>query len=320
MKILLIAPLSRPEMTGHIIKQAFLDLGFNVETFDYRVKAVKFGVAAMNELLLNKIRELNRIDMAVILKGELLEPLIFDAEKCIRVLWYFDFDAVEPPGYLIILGRCVTAAFLTCYPWVDSLRDLGVNAFFLPQAADPMIYNKVDFDSAFASDVAFIGTRKPGREEFLKKLASRFNLKVWGEQWQDSELKPGIQAYLEDFNKVCSSAKIIVNITSSDDYPSYMSTLSQKIFMVLAAEGFLLNDSILNIHSFFEINKELVLYNNVDDLSQKIEYYLGHDELRAQIAHAGRMRVLKEHTYIHRLRRMFECLGLLLSVQRNTRE
>lgn len=320
MKILLIAPLSRPEMTGHIIKQAFLDLGFNVETFDYRAKAVEFGISAMNESLLDKVRGLNRTDIALILKGELLEPLIFDAEKCIRALWYFDFDAVEPPKYLVALGRCVTSTFLTCYPWVDPLRDLGINAFFLPQATDPLIYRKTEFDPGFASDVAFIGTKKPGREEFLKKLNSRFDLKVWGEQWQDSELKPGIPAYIENFNKICSSAKIIINITSSDDYPSYMLTLSQKIFMILAAEGFLLNDSILNIHSLFEIDKELILYNNLDDLSIKIGCYLKQDKLRARIAHAGRMRILKEHTYIHRLRRMFECLGLLLSVQRNIQE
>jgi len=63
----------------------------------------------------------------------------------------------------------------------------------------------------------------------------------------------------------------------------------------------LLTDAIENgLDDLFRIGKELVTYRDDQDLVQKIEYYLAHDEERNAIAAAGQARTMGEHTYAHR--------------------
>ena len=52
---------------------------------------------------------------------------------------------------------------------------------------------------------------------------------------------------------------------------------------------------------FFKPNHELVFYEGIDDLTQKIEYYLRHADDRLDIIQKGRERVLRDHTYTARV-------------------
>ena len=52
---------------------------------------------------------------------------------------------------------------------------------------------------------------------------------------------------------------------------------------------------------YFIPGKDLVLYDSVDDLIQKIDYYLSHEEERLQIAKNGYEKVKRYHTYDTRL-------------------
>lgn len=51
----------------------------------------------------------------------------------------------------------------------------------------------------------------------------------------------------------------------------------------------------------FHAGEDLVLYDSVDDLIQKIDYYLSHEEERLQIAKNGYEKVKRYHTYDTRL-------------------
>ena len=52
---------------------------------------------------------------------------------------------------------------------------------------------------------------------------------------------------------------------------------------------------------YFIPGEDLVLYDSVDDLIQKIDYYLSHEEERLQIAKNGYEKVKRYHTYDTRL-------------------
>ena len=56
---------------------------------------------------------------------------------------------------------------------------------------------------------------------------------------------------------------------------------------------------------YFTPDKEIVIFNNPDDLADKIKYYLAKTKLRRQIGDAARQRAYREHTYQHRLQRIF---------------
>ena len=53
------------------------------------------------------------------------------------------------------------------------------------------------------------------RAEFLVRLAERFNVRVWGQDWERYATKlnwDGSAVYGRDFAKVCASAKIVLDV------------------------------------------------------------------------------------------------------------
>ena len=65
---------------------------------------------------------------------------------------------------------------------------------------------------------------------------------------------------------------------------------------------------------YFDIGKEIVCYNGIVDLINKIKYYLEHEYERLEIAERGYQRFLNEHTYEKRwdivLKDMYKIKGI----------
>ena len=59
----------------------------------------------------------------------------------------------------------------------------------------------------------------------------------------------------------------------------------------------------------FDIGKEIVVYNNLADLDNKVKYYLDNEEERESIAKAGYERSKKDHTYFERSKRLVEIIN-----------
>lgn len=66
------------------------------------------------------------------------------------------------------------------------------------------------------------------------------------------------------------------------------------------------------IASYFEPDKEIVLYTDRDDAIEKAKYYLSESqrELRMSIRRAARARAEREHTWYHRFKRVFQELDI----------
>ena len=58
----------------------------------------------------------------------------------------------------------------------------------------------------------------------------------------------------------------------------------------------------------FELEKELITFQDATELKEKITYYLQHPQERAEVARRSRERVLREHTYQHRLKEMLSII------------
>ena len=84
-----------------------------------------------------------------------------------------------------------------------------------------------------------------------------------------------------------------------------------RIFDLMGAGGFVISNYQAEIPEYFEIDKEIVLYESIPDLINKIDYYLTHDDERKQIAKNGHDRIKKEHTYDIRIPAMLKIAGVL---------
>ena len=83
---------------------------------------------------------------------------------------------------------------------------------------------------------------------------------------------------------------------------------NMRLYEATGTGAMLLTDMKDNLHELFEIGKEIVVYQNVDDAIDKIRYYTSHPSEATAIAYAGQVRTLKEHTYANRMLELDEIL------------
>jgi spore maturation protein CgeB len=74
-----------------------------------------------------------------------------------------------------------------------------------------------------------------------------------------------------------------------------------RMFDVMACGGFLLTEYRPFMDEFFSTGEHIAVFRNPDELVEKVNYYLSHEENRNQTAKAGQEFVLNHHRYRHRL-------------------
>ena len=87
--------------------------------------------------------------------------------------------------------------------------------------------------------------------------------------------------------------------------------MKARIFEVNGCGAFQLSYYVEGIANCYVPDRELVIYTDVDDLIEKIRFYLKHDALRESIAEAGYIRTMQEHTFAHRFKNVFTRMGLI---------
>jgi spore maturation protein CgeB len=76
------------------------------------------------------------------------------------------------------------------------------------------------------------------------------------------------------------------------------------VFDIPSCGAFLLDSFREELGKLFKIGEEVEAYRGKDELHRKIQYYLKNQDQIRKIGEMGRKRVLKEHTFIHRMRRV----------------
>lgn len=93
----------------------------------------------------------------------------------------------------------------------------------------------------------------------------------------------------------------------------YSEQIKGRNFEVPGCGGFVLTGRADNLDQYYEHEKEIVCFDNRDELIDKIRHYLTHESERAAIAQAGYERTLREHTYAHRFTDIFSRMGMPVS-------
>lgn len=145
------------------------------------------------------------------------------------------------------------------------------------------------------------------RTSILGALSEHFDVSLYTRS--DTGALPKVHAMggantLSEMPKIFHASKINLNITMRP----IESGLSLRIWDVLGCGGFLLTNYQSEIPEYFEIGKDLEVYESVEDLINKTDYYLHHDAERIEIALSGYEKVAKFHTYEMRLAEMIRVL------------
>lgn len=117
----------------------------------------------------------------------------------------------------------------------------------------------------------------------------------------------------EELIKLYSQSKInlgfsTVGSTHLEEYP--IKQLRLRDFEAPMSGAFYMIEYMPELEEFFDIGKEIVCYHNKYDLTEKIKYFLTHDNEREKIRQACYKRCLLDHTWHKRFEMVFKQAGL----------
>lgn len=141
------------------------------------------------------------------------------------------------------------------------------------------------------------------RRRALIELSKHYRVNVYSNSDVSDLLRIqycGSVDYWSEMPKVFRASKINLNFT----IPNIKSGIPLRMWDVLGAGGFLLTNYQAEIPYYFEEGKDLVCFDGVDDLREKVGYYLTHEKERQEIAQSGYRKVKERHNYIERIRTM----------------
>ena len=104
--------------------------------------------------------------------------------------------------------------------------------------------------------------------------------------------------------QVFRMSKINLNFT----IPNIKSGIPLRVWDVLGAGGFLMTNYQAEIPYYFKEGEDLVCFDGINDLCEKAEYYLAHEEERLAIAENGYRKVREHHNYIERINTMLDII------------
>lgn len=110
--------------------------------------------------------------------------------------------------------------------------------------------------------------------------------------------------YYNEMPYVFKNSKINLNITLR----SIKTGIPLRAFDIMGCGGFLLTNYQEELLQYFEPEADLVFYDDYDDLLEKIDYYLTHEDERIQIAENGCRKVHERHSMELRVREMIDML------------
>jgi hypothetical protein len=165
----------------------------------------------------------------------------------------------------------------------------------------------------FSTDIVYIGNHSLEKERWLAAIqqsAPKAQMKIYGNRWGNNASKkilgPSIccgPVYGSDYAAAIYGAKINLGIHMGVlDQSGWYDLVSTRTFEIPACKGFMLHIDNSEIRQLFTPGVEIDVFNNVDELCEKIDLYLSHNDLRLNMVESAFKRCVPAYSYDERAR------------------
>ena len=146
------------------------------------------------------------------------------------------------------------------------------------------------------------------RKTILERL-SKYNLRFYTRDLEchleKVKICPAL-SYSSELPIAYNLSKINLNITLH----TITSGIPLRVFDIMGSGGFMLSNFQPELEELFEIGKEIEVYRNLEELEEKVSFYLTHENERARIAHRGLDKVIRFHNYETCVERILKCADI----------
>lgn len=288
--------------------------GVTVEHFDFMELGKRHGQGGMSQMLRDRI-----LGTGGRRRPDLLFLVPFDehSDPAREVIQ----EITEHSGTATMVWICddhwryenYSRHWASCVDWIvttdaNSLPKyqadgLGDRVLLSQWAVNHRLYRPTWEDRDLA--VSFVGQPHGDRHETIARLRGRgVPLEVFGFGWGEQ----GPRLPFHEMIRVFSRSRINLNLGNSSCQP--VPQIKGRNFEVPGCKGLLLTPVVPHLESYFEPDREVLVFRDEDELVDKVRFYLEREDLRRQVATRGYARCLREHTWDHRFRALFEAIGL----------
>tara|TARA_R110000824_G_scaffold76640_1_gene194061 strand:- start:2508 stop:4211 length:1704 start_codon:yes stop_codon:yes gene_type:complete len=274
MKILFVAVFDEEGVSSNTSQAIGLEkLGHQVHRYNYRVRGNEIGTLHRDTEIVAVCKR-ESPDLVVFAKCNTVDTrVLIECKKLCTVCYWFPDPLVtysEPEYY----EKTKYADYFCCDKQnvLEKARKFNDNCHLIFDGYDSDLEYPKNLDQDI--DVSFIGNYYGDRKEKIDHLS------------HDVEVVS--DAYGSRHSEVVSRSTINLNFCTALG-------ASDRIYKILGARGFLLSDDWIDREKYFEDGKHLVIYKDLDDLNEKIDYYLNNKEERDRIREAGYQEIQK-HT------------------------
>jgi spore maturation protein CgeB len=204
---------------------------------------------------------------------------------------------------------------------IDARRSFADLVLYLPNAADTGKYNlrgeregvfrHLRDSAGYRWDVSFFGgmngkryKEDADRERFFTALGDRLQARGIRHLFREPA-GMSVEAQAE----LIQTTRINLNYGARCEYGAPVASgLPERCYGIPACGGFLLCDRRTHAADDFDIGRDWVEFSGIDDAVNKIEHYLAHFNEARDIAERCHERIVRDHTYANRAKKLHEAL------------
>ncbi len=185
--------------------------------------------------------------------------------------------------------------------WKQNIQNVAPDSklFFSVDGYDKDLFYPIDQSTItdedirkYSCDISFTGSGYGGRAEgayrsgIIRHL-KEYNIKIYGNGGWDkiaryfpeiNDFFSGDRLNFEDLKKLYTLSKINLNIPN----PQVFTAFQSRIFELAACKAFQIIDYRPELSNYFS-DDEMVTFKNIDELKEKVNHYLSHEDERKKI-------------------------------------
>jgi len=96
-------------------------------------------------------------------------------------------------------------------------------------------------------------------------------------------------------------------------------SIKSRTFDMGLSGTLMLNEHSPNLERYYELGRECVTFESLEDCAEKAIWYLAHEKERAKIAQSYRHRTVREHLWQNRYSQLFSQMGLKQALKYSAR-
>ena len=204
----------------------------------------------------------------------------------LKIFWSIDSHCVlQQHQYLCQLLK-IDILLNSTESYIPSYEGLVKKSYWFPNSYPDDLMSPLDIEKTI--DIGFCGNVL-NRGHLINHL-DKYNI------------KKDIFVIGDDMVNSINSYKIHFNCNISND-------INYRTFETCGCKTMLLTNYTPGLEKLFDIGKEVVVYTSIEDLDNKVKYYLENDNERGMIAESGHQRVKRDHTYFERAKKLIDIIN-----------